>query len=547
MEVLLEEPTVARLIGFEHLEAKLKKALTFTDKGVDFELQKTKTSIKRFTGFLKAKLIENWGQEKYDDVVAELEAKVAVLTAERKKCLLFKDERGLWTYSGFAYRLAAAGGCNVRRSYFIPAPADNIPYANPPKHQDRPYQVLAHDLMLANNAVGPCGIELPTGAGKSTVIRNVLKTLALDAVIMAPSLSIAGQLYDDLVYYFGKRYVGMFGDGKKQFDKKFVVGIDDSLAKVEPGSPAWMALSRKSVFFADESHLTPAKSLQKVCFGLMKGAQWRFFCSATQMRNDGKDLVLDGITGRIVLTKTLRELVDAGYLAKPVFKVVKVMSYAGINSPDANRMTRAHLYYNPIVSRVAADLANKFVEQMRRPVVILVEELEQFRELLPHFKHAVRFAHGPLSKDTRKLVPCFKGAPCVEETGDVCAFHSDKPKALVEMFNRGELPILVGTSCIATGTDIQVAEAGIYLMGGKSEIKLKQGVGRETRGGFNGTVMNPWTGKQKIDCIHVDFKVLDPGAKPDDRWTPERHSDVRDEIYADLYDAPKIIDYTDQK
>jgi superfamily II DNA or RNA helicase len=535
MRVVLEEPTRARLIGFEPMRKTLVKALTYVDQRVDFELKKTSGSLKRFTSEkLAGKLRESWGEEKYEKVIADMTAKKAELTAARKKCLLFEDERGLWTYSGLAGRIAAAAGVTCEVDYEMPEP-NVIPWANLPRFTDRPYQVEAHDLLLANAHTGPVGIELPTGAGKSTVIRNLIKTLALGTVVMAPSTSIAGQLFDDLTYYFGKRYVGMYGDGKKQYDKLIVVGIDDSLAKVEPGSEAWKALSSKAVFCADESHLTPANSLQKVCFGLMKHARYRFFVSATQMRNDGLDLVLDAITGRIVLRKTARELIDAGWLSKPVFKMVKVRSYSGVRSPDPNRMTREHLYYNPIVNRVAADLANKFVSDMKRPVVILVEELEQFRELLPHFKHRVKFAHGPLDKVKKALVPE--------------AYQSKDNKALVEAFNRGEIPILVGTSCIATGTDIQVAEAGIYLMGGKSEIKLKQGVGRETRGGTAGSVKNPWTGALKIDCIHVDFDVQLFGATEDelDGFAPHRHADARRAIYADVYDPARDIDYTHLK
>jgi superfamily II DNA or RNA helicase len=515
------------------MEGTLQKALTYVDERVDFELTKTKKSVSTFTSKLKSKLLESWGEEKYEKVVSELKEKVKTLTAERKKTLLLKDERGLSTYSGLAYRIAVSAGCDVTVDYDMPEP-DVMPWAKPPRFQDRPYQTEAQQLLLAHAGTGPVGVELPTGAGKSTIIRNVIKELALGTVVMAPSTSIAGQLFDDLTYYFGKRYVGMYGDGKKQFDRLIVVGIDDSLSKVEKGTAAWKALSEKPVFFADESHLTPANSLQKVCFGLMKKAPYRFFVSATQMRNDGLDLVLDGITGRIVLRKTARELIDAGWLSKPVFKMVKVRSYSNLRSSDPNRMTREHLFYNPIVNRVAADLANRFVSDMKRPTLILVEELEQFRELLPHFKHVAKFAHGPLDKTKKLLVP--------ED------YRDDKPKALVEAFNRGEIPILVGTSCIATGTDIQVAEAGIYLMGGRSEIKLKQGVGRETRGGTAGTVMNPWTGHQKVDCVHVDFEVVDPAAQPGGQlWVPGRHAQVRRGFYADIYDPARDIDYTHLK
>ena len=106
-----------------------------------------------------------------------------------------------------------------------------------------------------------------------------------------------------------------------------------------------------------------------------------------------------------MLRKQFRELVDAGYLAKPSFKMIKVVSDDGYVNEDTNKMTRAHLYYNPNVAYIAADLANKFVQHMRRPTLILVEELEQFRELLPWLKFPVKFAHAPLDKKKRELVP----------------------------------------------------------------------------------------------------------------------------------------------
>jgi hypothetical protein len=69
---------------------------------------------------------------------------------------------------------------------------------------------------------------------------------------------------------------------------------------MKPGTPAWEKLSKAQVFIADESHMTPAKTLQEVCFGLLKHAPYRFFFSATQMRGDGLGLLLEGIVGKIV-------------------------------------------------------------------------------------------------------------------------------------------------------------------------------------------------------------------------------------------------------
>jgi superfamily II DNA or RNA helicase len=281
---------------------------------------------------------------------------------------------------------------------------------------------------------------------------------------------------------------------------------------------------------ADESHLVPANTLQRVCSQLMALAPYRFFVSATQLRTDGLDLVLEGITGPIVYRKPLRELVDAGYLARPAFKMVRVKTQATLNVPDANRMTQEHLYYSPVVNRVAGDLVNQFVEVMRRPVLVLVDELEQFRHLAPHIRYEARFAHGPLTAETKKLVPE--------------AHHDCDVTKLVEDFNAGEYPVLVGTSCVATGTDLKAPEAVIYLMGGVSEIKVAQAVGRGTRGGANGTpVLNPWTGEQKRDCVFVDFQVEDD-VEDLDGFAPYRHAQLRAATYEQLYAPPDYVDMT---
>lgn len=503
--ILLSSPTVARLpssFDIRLLQAHLK----YVDKKVDYEIKRLKNGAHWYVK-------DEESQQAYEE-------QLAALKESRTKSLLFCDDGGHWTYSGLAGSLASKFNSSFRTEYDLPA-TKLIPYANSPKHESRYYQLDAHDKLLASAHLGPRRVEIGTGLGKSTIIRMVLKSIGLKTVVMAPSTNIAEQLYDDLVYHFGKRYVGFYGGGKKQSDKLFTVGIDDSLTKIERGSDAWKDLSQAQVFIADESHLCPAETLQKVCFGVCANAPYRFFFSATQLRNDGLEMVLDGITGETVYSMTVREGVDQGYLARPYFRMVRTFSDEKSYSSDPNKLTRAHLYYNPRVIKAAAMLANRFVGSMKKPTVILVEELEQFTHLLPHLKHKVAFAHGPLTKDTKKLIPA--------------EYHDAKPGDLVEQFNRGEIPILVGTSCISTGTDIRVVEAMIYLQGKSSEIKVKQAVGRDTRGGEKGFVVNPETGKKKVDCIHVDFDVVNVDLV-------HRHAGIRAGFYEEIYGPVDMVD-----
>jgi superfamily II DNA or RNA helicase len=136
--------------------------------------------------------------------------------------------------------------------------------------------------------------------------------------------------------------------------------------------------------------------------------------------------------------------------------------------------------------------------------------VEQFSYLLPHLKFPVGFAHGPLNTNKEKVPK---------------EYWDSDPNDLVKQFNEGKLPILIGTSCISTGTDIQSVKTMIYLMGGKSEIQVKQAFGRCTR-------IHKET--NKTSCNVIDFNITNiPVLK--------RHASIRKSIYKDLYDDVSVL------
>lgn len=488
----LRSPTIMRLQGYENRLEQIREELTYTDSQADWA----------YRGFIKAQrwFVREHGQAAFSQRLAELQA-------ERKKCLLFQDDEGLYTYSGLRPLFQQVHGDHSRVTYSLPEPK-LVPWASEPEHKPRYYQTAARDALLAEAPSGPSCIEMGTGLGKSFIIELLFKSLGLPALVMSPSVNIAKQLHRDLLKHFGASRVGFFGDGKKQLGKLFTVGVAGSLKNVEIGTPAWDHFSKVQVFVADESHMCPAQTLQEVCFSLVANAPYRFFFSGTQMRNDGKDLLLDGIIGPIVYTMTVREGVDQGFLAEPVFRMVwvdsKVMERGQLyESHDANDMTRAHVFYNPDVIAKAAEIANKAVSEMSRPTVIMIEEYEQLQRLIPHLRYDFRFAHGSLTKEAKKFVPE--------------RFWKDDPTDLVEQFNRGDFPILIGTSCITTGTDIQRVKMLINLRGGKSETEVRQITGRTTR-----------LIQGKTNCINVDFGI---------RNVPmlEKHALERIKIYRDIF------------
>lgn len=481
-ELLLEDLSPKEL-------SELTVNYTYTDKKVSFEIQRLK-------------------RVRYD--IPNLDEKLAALKKKEKVCLLQLRCDGTYTLpAGVRHKVEQTYGVTSEICFEYPE-GKLTPWAEVPKNKPYPYQVQAEELLLRARHGR---VEMGTGLGKSFIILRLVKELGLKTLVMAPSTSIAEQLYDDFVKHLGKKYVGAFFEGKKHPEKLIVIGNAPSLTRVEEGTEAWEGLSKTQVFVADESHQCPAATLTKVCFGLAAKAPYRFFFSATQMRNDGLGLLLDGITGPTVYSKTVREGVDEGYLAKPVFRMIRSYSESSYKSDDANEMTRKHLYYNASVIRQAQEVANLSVEKLGHQVLILVDEIEQFNRLNAGLRHKAMFAHGPLPAENAKKLP--------EE------YRECDPNDLVRRFNDLEFPILVGTSCISTGTNVKSVKTCIYLKGGKSEIEVKQGIGRCTR-------LMPEI--NKTACTIVDFDVANIPVLTN-------HAKERRAIYDELYGPVAVVEW----
>lgn len=469
-------------------EAELRKLLTYKDKKISFSLMKLKKN--RW-------LADRIGVEQWQKQIQEMKAL-------ESKCLVFQDSQELWTYPGLLPTIRAKFPYMIVHpiQFKIPEPNPFWNWAEEPDLKPYPYQLSSKDLLLQ---IVHGGVEIGTGLGKSLIILLLIRHLGLRTVVMAPGESIANQLYTDLVAAFGSKHVGFFGDGKKVSKKRITVAIGASLTRIKPGSQAWKDLSQTQCFIADESHLCPAATLENVCHGLVAAAPWRFFFSATQMRGDGLDLLLQAITGPIVFRMTVKEGIDQGYLAELFFYLVKIKTQITSESGDPNDDTRDHLYYNSDVNRKAGQLASYFFQKENCRILILIKELEQFSKLLPFLGAEARLAHGGVTKENKDTLPE--------------AYWKSDPVQLVKDFNDEKFPILVGTSCISTGTNVKANEVTINLTGGKSEIQVWQGPkGRSTR------LFTFKDGRKKTRCRVIDFDVVNSP-------TVHRHTEARVRIY----------------
>jgi superfamily II DNA or RNA helicase len=337
-------------------------------------------------------------------------------------------------------------------------------------------------------------VELTTGSGKSAIILKLCREMGLKTAIVAPNKIIFYELLKKFEYHLGKGKVGTFGDGKKKIGKLFTVCISDSLCNIKRDTKEWDFFSSLDCLIVDESHTFGAETLEEICFGVLADIPYRFFFSGTQTRGDGGEKLLQSIIGRTVHTLTTKEAVDGGYICPHDFKIVNIeSSNPNFNDSDALEMKRNHFLKNKNICAFIARIANTLTTlQPKQQMLVLVEELEQISMLTKLLKVPYAYAHS--EKKPERLAEL----GLIKVSSDEC----------VELFNRGRVNVLIGTSCIATGTNIFPTNHTINWVGGASEIRTKQGaVGRSVRLASH----NPWMDScgPKDKAIIWDFNVFD--------------------------------------
>lgn len=475
---------------------KVRELLEYLDHDVKFQMQKVRTNYQ-------------WKRRDPEGHAAKL---LALKAVERKTLLMLDGAGNPYTYSGLWRDFKRTFGWDLDKSLDIPQAAFSIPWAHVPEFKSRYYQDEGVEALFANAKFGPSAIELPTGSGKSRIIEEICKRNPVPTTIITPSKTITNQLHKEMTWLFGGKYVGKYGAGRHDLGKLFTVCTGQALANVEPDTEEWRFFGKTSQFVWDESHTTPASTMERVALGVLRDVPARFFVSATQMRNDGTDMLLKGITGPVVYRKDFKELVNEGFLARPYFHMFEVPTFGPAGSRDHGTEVRNQLHLNPHVNRLAAEFAQKCVTISNRQTIILLEEFNQFLALRQFLTMPFEFAHGGIPD--RELVDG-------KELKDMFPREQWKPDvdAMVDRFNKGETKLLVGTSAISTGVDTKPAGAIVYLQGGTSETKVKQSIGRGTR-----------VTDDKKDLFVADFRVI--GSK-----MMTRHADERVVIYNSMGDV----------
>lgn len=503
IEVNIISPSKAT-ISFSTAEEALavKNLCSFKNKSVEFQYRRHQKNAR-------------W--RSYDQ--AGWKAHGDTLKSQIEHSVLFIEDGKVCIRPGFApYLEAKIPGVKIINSIAYPKPKP-YPWYRKPQFDPYPYQKESVELLI-NEKHG--NVELCTGAGKSLAILMLCQRLGLKTLVVTPSVSIFNEILESFEHHFGKSTIGALGDGKKRLGKNIIISVSDSVAGLKPGSKEYKEISGFQLLLADESHTIPSKTLEKMAHGVLKDIPYRFFFSGTQTRGDGTEKMLMAIIGKTVKTLSTKDAIAGGYVCDHEFKIVGVeTSSPGYKNPDALAMKRSHLLNNENISDFIVKLS-KACKVSGEKILVLVDELPQILSLLKKLDTTVAVATstdeknylvslltGKKKTDVKKLSD--SGVDVLNSLDEEQRKIYDKikdsdPKKSVDEFNSGKANILIGTSCISTGTNIFPTHHTVNWQGGTSEIKTKQGaVGRSVRKLENSKYKDLHPAKPKSTIW--DFKV----------------------------------------
>ena len=448
MKIAIKSPTIARVVEASSDELDVcRKALSYQDQSVRFLLTKHQGN--------------RWFRQK---APTEWEHRLRELQSQLRGSALYRDKDGHWMRPGSLSYLPDSLSVEIvsddrRRPKFNP-----VGWFNEPPFEPYGYQKEALQKLLAE---GHGAVQLATGLGKSHIISMLAKEVGRGTVVTTPSVAIFNEMLSMFQNLLGKSRVGAYGDGKKQIGKDFTVCVMKSLSLIEPGTNEWKFFSKANAVISDEAHCNPSDSLEKAFHGLFADVPYRFFLSGTQTRGDGSLPILKSINGPMLMDMSTEDGVKGGYLSPLRFFVVPVRSTnPSYNVKDANDMKRVHLLYNDNVIDIATRIANEAAAK-DEGTLILVEEIEQLARVAKKLNVPFAYAHGNTTKKDK-----------LEKLGLTKVKVMDE----IEKFNKGEVRVFIGTSCVSTGTNFYPTHNTINLQGGASEIKTKQGtIGRSAR------------------------------------------------------------------
>lgn len=334
----------------------------------------------------------------------------------------------------------------------------------------RDYQLRVVEAAL-NNRKGI--IRACTGSGKTLCAALITAKINKPTTIYVIGIDLLKQFHDTFSEIFDEP-IGYVGDGVCDLRRINIVSI-------------WTAgkalgLTKKELFFDDENkeekfnqnnsfkiiralrstklHIfdechTITTSTAKAIYNTIDPERI-YGLSGTPYRDDGADLLINGILGEQIINISASELIDNKFLAQPIIQFVNVPPI-NISSKNYSSVYRDYIVEN--------DMRNKIILSK---VKMLIEKGYQTLVLFKHISHG------------RRLFEMFNedGVKCEMLMGNDSLKKRNEVK---DMLTKKEINVILASSIFDIGVDLPSLSGLILAGSGKSSIRALQRIGRVIR------------------------------------------------------------------
>lgn len=357
----------------------------------------------------------------------------------------------------------------------------------------REYQINAikswiNDINITGNGV----IKAPTGSGKSVIaILSVLEMLKnkKDAKIIyaVNSTTLLKQFQnfakkEDLPFVLISGEIDELQKGQKSDFIALSIAYYYSQKKRNQNQKIKELIRNADLIILDEAHHTPASSIKSLLLDAPNSI--RLGLSATPIREDGKELEILGLLGKISYSIEYQELVQKRYLV-PI----------------------EYIQFTPKVSEKIRDKL-KNIEQAYsdQPFAKFYSVLLRMFEQSPYTNSQIMSKIKELNKFpalviVRRIAIAKRLSELLNQEGIIADWVSSKTSLderiqKIENLKNEKLKVLVSTSLADEGLDIPQLSLVVLVSQGKSRIKLIQRIGR---------VMRPSAGKSKGYVLDIVY------------------------------------------
>lgn len=333
-------------------------------------------------------------------------------------------------------------------------------------------------------------VQMATGGGKTVVAGHVMHRLGLRACFLVHTKDLLYQAVEAFEAMF-HREAGIIGDGNVKIRDVTVATLqtmarglgvtvsrvgqdeddlwDDRSTKFEKARALSYA-SSVGVVFMDECHRVAAPMASGVMLSFQNAR--RYGLSASPWRDDGADIVLEGIFGQVGPQISASELIAAGYLVPPYIRMRHVSPVAYTREQKYSEVYEDYVVCNEERNEIGIADACSMVRR-GRPTLVLVRRLVHGDAIAQALSQRLGFG-----------VPFLSGA-------DEGILRRD----VMQDVREGRLGCVAATTIADEGLDVKPLSGLVLLGGGKSSCRALQRVGR---------VLRPWEGKEDAEVTDFD-------------------------------------------